>query len=291
MTQFRKSASVLIGDPTMQFPFVFNAVVLKKLRIAFKVEKTSEKSPNTAIIHIYNLSIATRNSITELDKYISLSAGYMDGDGEKLLFFGNISGVSHAYAGSEVITTIHAEDGGSALGQTRVSISKGSGFSALTILRQILKTFVLTNNLNTISITDKKYVNGFTYIGTSKNALTKVCEFLGLSWSVQNNEITLYTFSGTDNSRAVYISPKTGLVKSPERLNGAVRKAVKQTKKNKPGWRIHTLLSPDVKPTGRIQVTSAYLPEKSIFTVHSVMHEGDTHGPDFNTLIEVFDNV
>lgn len=281
MPLFNRVASVTIGQVGEE------SLKLSGLRISFNIVKTEDKDPNSAEVEIYNLSEDTRNKIRDTGKFILINAGYINGAGEEIIFAGDISFVSHEVRRPEIITKIEAQDGKKKLDSTVFETSNDSGVSARTILERILESFDLSSNIRNISISDKNYANGFSFIGLSKDALTRVTEFLNLSWSIQNNEVILVPFDKSDNTRVVSLNPQTGLVGSPERLKGSTRKAKKLSEEDKPGWRFTSLLLPRVNPLNRISVSSREIPSNSIFTVFSVNHTGDTHGSDWNTVVEV----
>lgn len=285
MTQFNRTASLVIGRRGE------TAKVLSGLRIVFNVTKTEGKEPNTAKIEIYNLSQESRNIIRMREEadtlFIILNAGYIDGDGEELVFTGNVKAISHQIIKPEVVTIIEASDGANALFSTKLSISHGAGVSADTILLQVLNAIPLPSNFQTLQYEDKAYANGFAFVGLAKDALTKVTKFMNLNWSVQNNEIRLIPFDGDDRTKVVRLSPQTGLIGSPERLTGSTRKAKGLSKKDQPGWKFTSLLQSKINPTGKIIVQSREIPENSTFTVFSVNHSGDTHGDIWETVTEV----
>jgi len=281
LPQYRRSASINIGRRGG------NAKILTGLRIVFNVDKTEGKDPNTARIEIYNLSEATRNLIDKNDQFIILNAGYLDGDGEELVFIGNIKSITHTIKKPEVITVITASDGDNALFNSKISISHDRGVSGDTILEQVLKAIPLSSNLSTISYTSKSYANGFAFAGLAKDALTKITKFLELEWSIQNNEIRLIPFDGDDKTIAVRLTPETGLIGSPERLTGSTRKAKGLSKKDKSGWKFRSLLQPKINPSNKVVVQSREIPNESTFTVYTVTHIGDTHGPEWETVTEV----
>lgn len=285
MTQFRRSASVTVGRTGE------TAKVISGLRVVFKVDKNEGKEPNKAKVEIYNLNEKSRNLIKKREEkdtlFIIINAGYLDGDGEELLFTGNVKTITHEITRPDIVTVIDAADGDKALFGTKASLSHGAGVKGSTILNQILRTMPLSNNLQTINIPSKAYANGFSFAGLAKDALTRVTKFLGLNWSIQNGEIRLIPFDGDDKTRAVSLSEATGLIGSPERLTGSTRKAKGLSKKDKPGWRFTSLLQPKINPTGKIVVQSREITEPSTFTVFSVSHSGDTHGDEWTTITEV----
>ena len=285
MTQFNRSASLVIGRRGE------TAKVLSGLRIVFNVTKTEGKEPNTAKIEVYNLSQESRNIIrmrTENDTlFVILNAGYTDGDGEELVFTGNVKSISHQILRPEIVTIIEASDGANALFSTKLSISYGVGVSADTILLQILNAIPLSSNFQTLQYEDKSYAHGFAFVGLAKDALTKVTKFMNLNWSIQNNEIRLIPFDGDDRTKVVRLSSQTGLIGSPERLTGSTRNAKGLSKENKSGWKVSSLLQPKINPTGKIVIQSREIPKDSTFTVFSVTHVGDTHGNEWETTTEV----
>jgi len=285
VTQFNRTASLVVGRRGE------TAKVLSGLRISFNVTKTEGKDPNTAKIQVFNLSQESRNIIRKRQEndtlFVILNAGYTDGDGEELVFTGNVTTISHQIIRPEVITSIEASDGANALFNTKLSLSHGAGVSADTILLQILNAIPISSNFQTLQYEDKSYANGFAFVGLAKDALTKVTKFMNLNWSIQNNEIRLIPFDGDDRTKVVRLSQQTGLVGSPERLTGSTRKAQGLSKKDRPGWKFTSLLQPKINPTGKIVVQSREIPVDSTFTVFSVTHTGDTHGEQWETVTEV----
>lgn len=286
MTEFNRSASVIIGTPGT------DGVEIKKLRIIFNISKNDDKKPNKAEIQIYNLKEKTRNLIKKIGARIFLSAGYLDGNGEELIFAGNVEIISHNIRKPEVITTIKALDGSEALQKTTSSFSFTKGVSALSILKKIVKSFPLANDLKNLKLKDIKLSQGFSFAGLSKTAMDKITELLGANWSVQNEVVKILALDANDGTRAVFLSEKTGLIGSPERFNKKVRNSSGKSIKKIPGWKFKSLLKPTIVPGGQISVKSREIPENSFFTITSVKHTGDTHSPSpWNSTTEVFENA
>jgi len=282
--QFNRVASVIFEDvesPGLGFE-------VSGLRVSFDVHKTADKTPNKCKLEIYNLSEATRNKIRKNQKVI-LKVGYSDGAKPKIIFIGNISIYNHAKKHPEIITTIDADDGLKGQSESRVTLSHGPGAKASTILKQIVKTFPFSDELNKINLPDVEYPEGFAFSGPSRFALEKVLKKMGMEWSVQNDLLKIIYEGGTDSSKAVVLKAETGLIGSPERLTSDTRKAKGKDKTVKPGWRFEALINPEINPNGRVSVTSEQIPENTIFKVVSVQHSGDTHGDNWNSTIEVIE--
>lgn len=281
MSQFDRIASVEITTKT-------NATIrVVGLRIVFNIEKTEGKDPNTAKVEIWNLSQVRRNDIRDLGRNLTVFAGYVDENGEELIFTGDITNITHRINKPNVITEIEASDGKASMDAAKIVVSQNEKTSGRAVLERVLGTFSIGNNLNQISFENKIYQSGFSFAGLSKDALTKVTKFLNLSWSVQNSEIKLVRFDTDDQTGIIFLTPETGLIGSPERLSGESRKAKDKSKKDKPGWKFNTLLLPSANPLGRIAVQSAEIQDKAEFVINSVNHSGDTHGTEWTTEIEV----
>ena len=281
MTQYARQASVIIGTPGS------GGLSVTDLRISFTVGKTEGKEPNKATIEIFNMSEKSRNLIKEPGELVYLSAGYKEGNGLENLFIGNIISINHKFERPDVVTVIEANDGAEAIRETKISLSFVAGTSADVVLEKILKSFLIGSDISTLAYEDVSYANGFSFVGASDVALDKVTKFMGLTWSIQNNEIRFTRFDESNGSRVVQITPETGMIGSPERLQGVTRKSKGVSKKTKPGWRVRTLLSPRVIPSGKIELGSREIPEKSVFKVISVDHSGDTQNSDWISNIEV----
>ncbi len=288
MSLFDRSASLFI-----QSAVPGQVVVIEDFRIIFNVTKTEDnKDNNTAKIEIYNLNENTRNLIKldddpKTDQLVTLNAGYKDDEGEQILFVGTMTSINHKLQRPNVISVIEASDGKGSLSKTKVALSESSNSSAKSILNNMLPKFNIPNNLQTIPFVDKIYSSGFASTGLGRTVLDSVTDFLGLSWSVQNNEIKFIPFDGDDGTELLLISTTTGMKGSPERLTGETRKAKKKTKKIKPGWKVESLLFPRVNPNSRIAISSKEIPDNTVFIVNTVTHSGDTHGADWGSVIEV----
>ena len=289
MTQFNRIASVILGEPGT------DGLRVSDLRIKFNIQKNdSAKSPNVAKIEIYNLSQDSRDRIyvpsedeKDTKQLVYLNAGYVDGDGEEVVFVGNVVNIKHVTKPPYVITVIDATDGEKEILTKKVSKSFKAGTSAKNVMNTILAEFGIGNDISNLIFTDKKYANGFSFAGSANIGLSKVLDFLNLDWSIQNNEIKIVPFDGVDTARAISLNPSTGLVGSPEKLQGKKRKAKGKSKDIPPGWKIISLLRPKIIPGSRIVISSNEIPENSFFKVSSVQHVGDTHGKEWQSITEV----
>jgi len=110
LTQFRRSATVSVG-----LPGGLIGVSLTGFKIVFDITKNLEKTPNTGKVQVYNLSESTRNKLDlalpknkEPPQKLFINAGYLEGDGEEVLFIGDITEISHIKDIPNIVTTIEA---------------------------------------------------------------------------------------------------------------------------------------------------------------------------------------
>ncbi len=279
MPLFDRAVRVTVGKPGAP-----DALQITDLRVGFTVGKDKTSTSNTAEIAIYNLSDATRNKIDSLDEQVMIEAGYSQAGGVKRLFLGDIVMVNHAHEPPDSVTRIQANDGGSALRGSTVSLSYAENTSALKILKDLVNSFKLPVR-SLPDVKDRPYAHGFAAQGSAGDALDKVAARLGLEWSIQNGEIKVVIQGGLDGSEAILISPGTGLVGRVEKLEQSLDEA--DLAKIPPGWRVTSLLQPQVEPGGSIAIQSSDIPARSVFRVERVTHTGDTHGADWQSEIEV----
>lgn len=282
--QFDRFVDVLIGRVGSE-----EAMGVSKLRTVFKVTKTGKKTTNKATVDIYNLSRESFNKVNDnrQESVLILKAGYVEADTQdSVVFAGDIRLAKRVQKGADMISTFECADGDRALNITKVSVSYAAGSSARKILFDLINQFPLADQL-TVQIpagVDAQYVNGFSAVGLLRDIFTNVADFLGLEWSIQNYELKIILKDGNDGTRAVLLSPSTGLIGSPVRLNDTTISG--QKKAGAPGWKVVSLLQPKIEPNGVIAIESAEIEAGSNFKVISVEHEGDTHSNKFVSTTE-----
>jgi hypothetical protein len=294
LTQFSRLCAVDIIPPLVAIPFR-----VEGLRVTFDIKKDRKKQSNQAKVSIYNLAESTRNNIREISDEILVYAGYRDGAGLELLFRGDIASVSHSVTAPDTVTTIESGDGEKAVRSTVASKSYDVGASAIGVLEDMMKKlglpvqgskggnrFKLPERLRA-KLKDIPFLQGFAFDGAAASGLDKVAARLGLEYSIQNGEVKLVEADGFDDSEIPLVTPDSGLIGSPERLTQLEDESQPQAEKKPPGWKIKSLLLPKAEPGGRLAIQSAAIPRATAFRIDRVQHQGDTHGKDFMTTVEV----
>lgn len=277
-----------------------NITFENNLHIGFSIEKDTTKESNKAKLEIYNLSEATRKKIELADTEVEIYAGYERAGGAILAFKGTVTYGFTRDAGTDCITTLDLADGTVALRDSYCSLSYAPGTSAKTIIQRCANEMgvpvVYGEDVGEL----ESYKNGFSFIGQAKDALTEICDALGLSWSIQNNILNIILAGGTSTNRGLVFSPQSGLVGVPERIVQAEYKSNKsnpkktqkeKAKKNDPrkkaGWKINTLLVPSVNPADMVKVESKWI--TGWFRVEKVSHRGDYNGTNWGSMMELIE--
>lgn len=283
---------------------------VQNLRCSFNVKKTSTDTFNTGKATVYNLNESSRKfvdsfDITKAKNLLSISAGY-EGT-EQLIFRGNISLVSVSIEKPLVLTNIEANDGERGINELKFypPLSYKSGTWAKRVLRDVSnKTGLGQKFIDWSKIPDRQYKNGFAFQGSAKVLFNNLCNYLGLNWSIQDNQLKFTVVGKTDGAPILNLTPETGLLSSPIRLNdikaamyGTLSKqekleaglqklkgetGKKYSEKVSGGYEIKCLLQPVAEPGGVVQVTAEGIDKKQ-FRILEVEHTGDTHGAEWNS--------
>ena len=268
------------------------------LKVNFQIEKDTTKESNKARLEIYNLSDATRKKVETADNEVEIYAGYQESVVK--CFVGTVTYGYTRDVGTDCITTLDLADGTVALRDSYCSLSYAPNTSAKTIIQRIADEMgvpvVYGDDVGEL----ENYKNGFSFYGQAKDALTEICDALDLSWSIQNNILSVILAGGTSTNRGLVFSPQSGLIGVPERIvqaeyksnkttpkKTAKKKAKKEKPRKKAGWRIETLLSPSVNPADMVKVESKWV--TGWFRVEKANHQGDYNGQNWQSTMELIE--
>jgi len=262
-------------------------IIIKHLRVDIKCVKTETSDTNNCTITIYNLSDATLNKFKNTDINITVKAGYTEASGEGTIFKGNTTSIYTKFEGANKITTIILRDGEKELNNSLSSVAYKEGTGIKQILKKAVKTLglPLKTNLNLINFKNIKFNNAFSFGGMTKNLIEKLTKSGGLQWSVQNQEIKFYLENTVDKSIVLYITPKSGMIGSPEKVK--IKKGKKEAAVEIDGWKIVSLLQPKIEPGGTVGISSRQIPANSLFRVMTVTHTASLYEGVFQTELEV----
>jgi len=274
----RRVARVVLGKPGSV------GRVFELINMVFNFKKTLTPEVNPGTLKLYNLSPTTRRSIHEFETVCAVQVGYAD-LGLTEIFKGYVVSVSSPREGPNLVTTLELRDGYQEVMAARFAKSYDKNVNLKTIVTDVVKSLNLPLSVSTqlTDVADKKFGRGWSFNGTSRDALTELSKFAGVAWSVQSGQVKILKVGQVDRTSAVVLSPITGLLGRPVRLSeddttGAV-------KKRKLGWKLMTLLMPMIEPGNSVTVQSDEV--VGTFKVLTVEHNGELLGKDWTSTIEV----
>jgi hypothetical protein len=255
------------------------------LTIQFEVNKSTEREPNSCSLKIANLSPSNRRAVEQLgsDAQLQLQAGYVGAS--EVLFTGGIDYAISQRDDVTIWTTIESTDGGTSYRNARISRAFERGVSLSTVIRACADSLGVGLG-NTSAVANQAdldaggtiFPEGLTLDDFAQRAMDTVCRSAGLRWSVQNGVIQLRRNGQPAETRAIRLSPGTGLVGSPSK-----GKPDDRTRKSPVSAK--ALLVPGIYPGRVIRLESSEL--TGSYQVNKVRYVGDSSGSDWYADMEL----
>jgi hypothetical protein len=300
MPLFDRVAELVVGQSGKE------GLLIKDLRISFSIEKTLTETLNTSTIRIYNLKPSNRKLVETPNNAVILKAGYKQDIGAVTIFVGIVRRSLTVREGVDWVTELELDDGLIAYRDSKFSTSFAPGSKAVDVLTQVAAKFGITVGKLPPAIAEKIYPDGFSFVGRARDAMSKVCAYLGLEWSIQNQTIQVLKKGGYRERTAIVLSPQTGMIGSPQleaktmsdklaakqglttNSDGVVtKKSDKLTVSGNPpkdrlevqGYKVESLMQPTVLPGDVVKVVAEGL--DNFFKVEKATFQGDTHGSEW----------
>jgi hypothetical protein len=255
---------------------------IRGLRIRFRATKTLTSDPNTLDLEITNLASSTRAKMQKKRAAVIVVAGYK-GTSE-VIFSGDARSTDHARQGAEWVTHIQCGDGEKAYTRSVSAFSLAPGAGVAEVLKRLVSDLPVASKdaLSAIGRGDfelafRTFQQGFTSQGKTVRELERALSVHGIDWSIQDGKLQLLQGRKSTKESAVLLSPKTGLIGSPD--HGSPEK---------PGMpqflKMQSLLQPSIRPGRAIRLESESF--NGDYRAEKVMHAGDSHGQEWTTSIE-----
>lgn len=294
--QFNRSASLEIRKlthvPTIDsniLTYSESRLIIKDVRITFQVRKNLSSVTNQASISIWNLKDSTRAFLNAYGDQVILRAGYEEDGGERILFIGNSTLVSHKFNFPDVVTRIEINDGEMQLSQRIIRLSFSNEVQVIKCIQDAcnLSGLNIANETKNIlnALSTEVYQFGDSFHGQLADALTKYCQRLNLKWSIQNAELYVLSIHGNFTSPIIQINSNNGLIGVPERYT--YKRELMYNQGYREGYRVRTLLNPRIIPTSTVGVFSQTVSLDQQFYVNGVTHSGDTYGETWESNLEL----
>lgn len=259
------------------------ATIVDGLRVKFTIKKTLESSPNQSTVEVYNLSPTHRAAFQKKGTKVYLQAGYKDT--VRQIFSGDSRRVENIQTGPDWVTKVTLGDGERAYRFARFSETFTPGATVETVVRSIAAAMKL-DATDAVAQTRAalgpgsldSFFSGYSFHGQASVALDSVLSSLGLTWSIQDGKLQVLAPGTALGGTVPLWSPSSGLIGSPAfGTSTDEKKPARLTAKN--------LLDPSVQCGGALRVETRSI--KGQFKVHTLTHEGDTHGGDWMTTTEL----
>lgn len=263
------------------------------LHIKFSIEKAEVESPNTGKITVWNLSPEHRAMLDMKDYCAVVRAGY--GSNISQVFTGAITNVTTTFEGADTVSEIEAYDGRLELRDTNVSVSYAKNTKPQVIYADIASKMG-TPMLLSPKVTEgmKKLTNGFSFVGTGKDALSRLCKFDKSEWTIQDGTLQLSKPGEPISYQCFELSPSSGLIGSPKRTAISASNADKDistTAKSETaqiGWEVTYLMNLGIGVNSYVHLSSKLV--SGYFRVQKISIEGDNYEGDFQcraTVVEI----
>ena len=249
------------------------------LDIAFEVEKSLAREPNTATVKVFNLGRQRRDALAQ-GAQLELRAGYLDLT--STLFVGEARRIYSERHGPDVVTMAEARDGGREYRTTRLDRGWSPGTPVAAVVDAAVEAMGIgagnlgqyRDQLTLEEGGDDTFREGYVASDAAWRVLSTILLDCGLRWSVQSGNLQVRQPGQPAERTAVHLSPSTGLIGSPSRDIGGSRSTQQRMIVN-----ASSLLRPGLYP-GRIVVIESSEVEGN-FRVKRCRYVGDTAGDDW----------
>lgn len=303
------SRNTLTGSEKKFFLPLPDGIVIADLRVRFTIEKSLETSPNTCVVKVDNLSPATRAELQNPGVVVRLQAGH--DQAARHMFVGDLMWARSTQEGPQWVTEMELGDGARAYAHARTSRSFAKGTPVITVLEEAASSMGLTLSPEILRATDfrDQFSGGFVSHGRARDELTRLLAPYGYDWSIQDGRLQIIRDEDALGAPRL-ISEATGMIGTPEfdrptRKRSSTFKTTTRTSATKGGTVTQTqtqsssrgskyrgpkatlkmFLYPELQPGHQVEVDSRAL--SGVFKVYKVKHEGDSHGHEWTTEIEV----
>jgi len=276
---FRRSWSVTIGQTR-----VTSGDEGVELAVRFEVEKSLEREPNRAVVRVANLRPDRRQQLEQLEEpQISIRAGYVDLD--DVIFTGDARDIWSEVDGADAWVVVEAEDGGRSYRTADLDQSFAPNTPVVSVLLAVCDAMgVGIGNARSVAAAAELdsagslLAGGIVLSGPAWRSLDRLCRSCSLSWSVQAGVLQLRRAGQPAETRAILLSPSTGLIGSPTR-------GKRDERTRKVAYSARSLIVPGLYPGRVVQIESTAI--NGAFLCRRVGFFGDSTGTDWYADMEL----
>jgi len=239
--------------------------------IQFRVDFAKGGDPDLAVIELYNLAPETEQVFKHGEEMV-LRAGYQEDIG--IVMAGEIRHVRAFDEGADRICEIEVHDTSDAYQGMEISESYVPGTTGSQILERVISMSGLERGKIQL-VRDAVYSEGRSVDGTIKDVIKKIAEDCGSEVHVTHGTIHILPPGGW-HDEAVLLSPETGLIGSPKRIED-------DDESSSVLWEAESLLNYRIRAGTLVQVESKRV--NGLFAVESGSHVSD--GNEFKSVMQL----
>lgn len=220
------------------------------LKVVCSIHKTIMGIPTPSTISIYNLSEATRNAIRRSLTKVTIEAGWDNTELHKA-FQGSVVSVQSQRNGVDVVTKISALPGYGGLVKGVSSITFPPNSSVRSAVKDLASHMpgISVSDANLKSVDGLFGASGWSFAGSTKDALTQLANEYGFSWSVDDNSLRAVGDKASFGGIVVLNGKDGGLINVSAILQGPMQV---QT-----GVKIKAIYVPGVQPGATVRIRSS----------------------------------
>jgi hypothetical protein len=235
---------------------------LSGLTVNFSIKKTDGQTPNTAAIKVYNLSADTQSRIQKEFTRVTLQAGYKGNYG--VVFDGNVKQYSTGTEnGTDTFLSINAADGDKAYNFAVVNATLAAGAKQRDQIEQSVKTMKglgVDIGYEADETNGEALPRGKVMYGMARDYIKGSATSSGCSWSIQDGKIQVIPLTGVLPTTATVLTPKSGLIGTPEQTTDGVK--------------FRCLINPQIVVGGAIQIQQRDIKTQQIETQPAAKETG-----------------
>lgn len=252
------------GEYTRGLHIVSNGNV-DTLKVRVSCEKQVVSSGSTCTIQIWNLSLKTITAIRTAGASVRVYVVY-EGQEKDLLYTGGIQSVTTDRQGPDFVTKIVCLAGGSSMIRSVASKSYSAGVDLKSAVMELAQQLPgITPDAVNVNLSGTIGYAGWSFCGSTKDALDKLAYQFGFSWNIDNGIFNAY-MDGADNGRIILLNSANGLRKVSPRLAGFLQ--------IQEGVDIVAMYRPNVGPNTSVRVVSEINPNLNrVYTCHTVGYD------------------
>lgn len=233
----------------------------RDLRMEFDIERVDVGALSSGTVKIFNLSPESRGFVEQfgilpqkrtgepylIPGQVIVKAGYKGAGGAQTIFTGHIQpieGVTIRRDITDIITEITAVDGGGFASQSVTALHSAAPTTTADLVRVLAGNLGVSVSPSIGALPVVQWPRGWSFTGPTRRGLDELCRAINAKWSIQDGLLVVTQAGQPTTEAAPLLTPETGLVGSPERLDGGRR------------IRFTALLNPALRPRRQVRIKS-----------------------------------